>query len=263
MLQGLQRAAGRIALILMIVGTMPNKAMSIGMASSEQFIVYASTQRLADKAVGHAEAFAQRIAGEWLGGKLNAPPHPTTITIEIDPDRSFARTLLGTDKGHLMWLVGSEQAVTEHLLQHEVAHTVMASRFGRRMPNWANEGIASRYDNARRHSIREAKLAEFAAIDSWPHLDQLFAKPVHRQWQYAASVSLTDFLVRLGGRQRFVGFAEQALEVGYPQALQSSYGIVSLEQLAQEWHRYERAKQGSRGLAAAIAQADLATRSIR
>jgi len=242
---------------------MPNKSMAVAMASSEQFIVYASTQRLADKAVGHAEAFAQQIADEWLGGKLYTPQHPTTITIEIDADRSFARTLIGSNEGHLMWLVGSEQAVTEHLLQHEVAHAVMAAEFGGRMPTWANEGIASRYDNARRHAIREAKLAEFVVIDSWPHLDHLFTKPVQRKWQYAASVSLTDYLVQLGGRRRFIEFAEQANNSGYANSLKTIYGIASVEQLSREWRSFVREKSPSPAGAITVARADPVTRSIQ
>lgn len=263
MLQGLQRAAGPFALILLLCGTIPNLAHAIGVASSSRFTVYAPTQRLADKAVGHADAFADEISAEWFGSRSYTPAHRTTITIETDDDRSFARTLAGTREGHLMWLAGSETAVTQHLLRHEVAHAVMLTHFGESMPVWANEGIASRYDNARRHSIRQCELEGFVEIDSWPHLDDLFSKPVRQPWQYAAAVSLTDYLVQLGGRERFVAFVELASDQGHSQALEAYYAIESLDQLEHQWRDYVRGGQELPRQRLTVARASLSARSIR
>ena len=242
MLQGLQRAVGPSALLLLLCGTMPNQALALGVASSPRFIVYAPTQRLADKAVGDADAFADQVAADWQFAGLpgSAPPdeNRTTIFIEVDAAISLARTRISPRGDHLMWLTGSERAVTDHLLHHEVAHTVMASRFGGRMPIWANEGIASGYDNPRRHAIRRQKLVGFAAIDSWPQLDELFEKPIRQQWQYAAAVSLTEFLVDRGGRKRFVAFVERAEKVGHADALLDFYKIESVDHLQAQWQRY-------------------------
>ncbi|WP_425398767.1 hypothetical protein [Aeoliella sp.] len=173
------------------------------------------------------------------------PTATTTIYLEIDDDRSSARTLIGTPEGgHMMWLYGSEEEITGSLLDHELAHVVLASRFGDAMPIWANEGIASRYDNERRKTIRQQKLAGFVAIESWPHLDRLLESEIRQQWQYAAAESLTDFLIERGGRQKFVEFVADS-RGSVERALAAHYGIRSVSQLEHQWRAAVR-KQVSR-----------------
>lgn len=238
-LQGLQRRLGGLVLILLWLGAMSVQSMAAAVASSEHFVVLAPTQRLADKAVGHADAFRAEIAREWLGKEFPPLPPaapPVVISIAIDPDRSFARTLVDGKEGrHLMWLVGSERAVTEHLLRHEVAHTVLAARFGDTMPIWANEGIASRYDNPRRHELRNQQLQGFVEIDSWPPLTRLLDNSIRQPWEYAAAVSLTDYLISRGGREQFLTFVADGEERGWPQSLQSHYGYNSVSTLETDW----------------------------
>ncbi len=247
MLQGLQRATEGIALLVFLCGTMSDKATATAVASSANFTVLAPTQRLADKVVGHADAFRREIAEEWLGDELPVATRPAAIHIEIDDTRSFARTVIDATQGrHLVWLVGSEEGVTQSLLQHEVAHVVMAARFGDAMPIWANEGIASRYDNSRRHAIRQQQLAGFVAIDSWPHVDRLLKEPVRQKWTYAAAVSITDFLVDQGGKKKFLDFVASSTEVasstgnGWATALRKHYAIASVAELESQWHRSVR-----------------------
>jgi hypothetical protein len=126
------------------------------------------------------------------------------------------------------------------LLRHEVAHTVLLTALGGAIPDWANEGIASRYDNLRRHAIREVKLREFATFDSWPRLPALFASPIEAQWSYAASVSLTDYLVARGGKREFIRFLLTADSQGYDAALHQHYGLRSIDQLEAAWRNHVR-----------------------
>ncbi|MGI9455249.1 MAG: hypothetical protein ACR2NU_01740 [Aeoliella sp.] len=264
MLQGLQRRVGVIALIVLLCGTMPNEATATAVASSANFTVLAPTQRLADMVVGHADAFRSQIAKEWLGGDLPPALHPAAISIEIDATRSFARTLIDANDGrHLVWLVGSEQAVTEYLLQHEVAHVVLAARYGDSMPAWANEGIASRYDNPRRHQIRQQQLAGFVSIDSWPHLDRLLDEPIRQPWDYAAAVSLTNYLDELGGREKFLDFVRCGSERGWPIALRTHYGLDSVADLEYEWHRSVRACFAEPAISARLSPARVSARWTR
>ncbi len=238
MLHGSQQAAGRIAHVIFWSLAASSIASGATVRSSANFTVLAPNDRLADMVVVRAETFRSRIGAAWLGEPLPAARTPAAIFIEIDPSRSFARSLLdsGGDR-HLVWLVGTEEAVTKYLLAHEVAHVVLASRFGDRMPVWATEGIASRYDNVRRHARREQVLRGFVEIDSWPHLDQLFEKPIRQPWQYAAAVSVTEYLVQQGGRQKFIEFISDSQTLGCDLALDRHYGIRSTAQLQEDWQR--------------------------
>ncbi len=263
MLHGSQRAVG--LLVLVILGSMSASASSSGASvrSSTHFTVLAPDARLADTVVAQAEQFRSRVGEAWLGCLPLATPTPTVVFIEIDAERSFARTLIDPAGGrHMVWLIGSKQAVTEHLLAHEVAHVVLAEKFGNGMPVWANEGIASQYDNAKRMRIRSRLLTEFAEIDSWPHLDRLFERPIKQQWQYAAAVSVTDFLVELRGRTTFIEFVADGQKRGWNQSLDAHYGMASIEHLQTEWQRAVRLKN-SLPRAATVAATTDSARLIR
>lgn len=243
MLHGSQRVAGLIALAFFWSSAASTPAADI--ASSAHFTVLAPNQRLADMVVQRAESLQLRFSAAWLGRTLPATrttiaTATTTIYVEIDDERSMASTLVHSSKGaHLMWLVGSEAAVTGHALEHELAHVVLASHFGDSMPIWANEGIASRYDNDRRKAIRQQKLAGFVALDSWPHLDRLLVSEIRQQWQYAAAESLTEYLVARGGQAKFIEFVADSIE-NVDTALATHYGIRSVEQLEHQWRQAVR-----------------------
>ncbi len=265
-LHGSQRAAGLFATV--IVGCIASTSIASGatVRSSENFTVLAPSARLADMVVVRAEAFRSRIGAAWLGGVLPATRTPTAIFVHIDPAKSFARTLVDPDgEHHMVWLVGSEQAVTKYLLAHEVAHVVFAGRFGDGMPVWANEGIASRYDNERRQQIRARKLSGFVDIDSWPQLDRLFEQPIRQHWQYAAAVSVTEYLVQLKGRQEFIEFVTDSQSWGCDRALTVHYGIESVTQLQGDWQQAVRAsvRQTSRPMLVATSAEAASAHSVR
>lgn len=262
MLHGSQRTAGFIALVLLGYVTAPTSVTGASVRSSAYFTVLAPTQRLADMVVGHADVFRSQVAAEWFRDQLPERRQPATIFVQVDPQRSYARTLLRTSSGRpVVWLVGSEQAVTEHLLHHEVAHLVLAERLGPDLPDWANEGIASRYDNARRHQIRQQQLATFVAQDSWPRLDRLFDAPVRQPWQYAAAVSVTDFLLDRGGPGVFCKFLDDGPRLGWQPALRRHYDLNSFAQLQTEWQQAVRQSAGNHATASAPTAA--AARSFR
>lgn len=261
-LQGSQQLAGLIATVL--IWSTLQLADAASVASSPNFTVMAPNARLADKVVDHAEQFRSRFAAAWLGGNLPATRTPTAIYVEIDPEKSFARALVGdVDGGHMVWLVGSEQAVTEHLLEHELAHVLLASRFGDTMPTWANEGIASQYDNPRRHDLRRQKLSGFVEIDSWPHLDRLMTGEIRQPWQYAAAVSLTEYLVARGGTERFLAFVDDSRS-DLDAALANHYGTASLSELEQQWRAFVRHEvRGDAPVAVATTTSSATTRYVR
>jgi hypothetical protein len=259
-LQGSQRLACQIATVLIWSHIQLADAASV--ASSPNFTVMAPSARLADMVVSHAEQFRTRFAAAWLGGSLPATRTPAAIYVEIDSKKSFARALVGdSGGGHMVWLVGSEEAVTQHLLEHELAHVLLASRFGDSMPIWANEGIASQYDNLRRHDLRQQKLNGFVEIDSWPHLDRLMTGEIRQPWQYAAAVSLTEYLVARGGTEKFLTFVDESRH-DLEKALVTHYGLRSLSELEREWHAHVSG-QSNRRSPVAVARSTDSGRFVR
>ncbi len=188
-----------------------------------------------------AEECRGEIATEWLERELPTAPQPTSIHLRLVGGPSRGRILVdpaGAD--HRISIEAASLALAKPLLRHEVAHTVLLASLGEAIPDWANEGIASRYDNARRHAIRGEKLREFALLDSWPSLPALFESPIEAQWSYAASVSLTDFLVARRGKREFIDFLRTVDSQGYDLALRQHYGLRSTDQLEVAWRNHVR-----------------------
>lgn len=233
-LHGSQRLTGGLVALWMFSVGSPVSLAGDGRVDSVNYHVVADSSRLAQDVASCAESMRRQVALDWLGTELPAVERRTDIYVEENPQRSYARVLIDSARNRI-WISGSREQITGSLLRHEVAHTVLASRFGSSMPVWANEGIASRYDNAVRKAVRRRKLESFSELDSWPSLQQLMTSPVRSQWAYAASVSVTDFLVARGGRAKFLDFVELADEQGWNQALTSKYGIRSVAQLQTEW----------------------------
>lgn len=246
MLQGSQQAVGQLVLIVFLgSGAASTFSLGASLESSANFTVLAPNARLADKVVAQAESFRSRIGAVWLEEVLPATRTPTSIFVEIDDSKSLARTLPSpSGEGHMVWLVGSEQAVAGRLLEHELVHVVLGSRFPNAMPDWANEGVASRYDNQRRLKLRQQKLREFAQQESWPDLDKLFQAPIRQPWQYATAESVSDFLIRLSGPKQFLAFAADSNQ-GAAQALQAHYGIDSVTELEVRWRENVRQSTAS------------------
>lgn len=211
------------------------------LVETPNFTVAAESTSLAGEVGMLAEDFRREIAREWLSRVLPAAPQRVAIRLSIVAGPSQATTLVdphGTN--HHIAISAAEMAQAESLLRHEIAHTVLLTALGEAIPDWANEGIASRYDNAQRHAIRERKLREFVALESWPPLETLLTSPIKAQWSYAASVSLTDFLVAQRGKQEFIAFLTTAHARGYDTALTSHYGIESVGQLEAAWRNHVR-----------------------
>jgi hypothetical protein len=239
---GSQCLWGRLAALVSWCSLSPVVLAGVYGAETPNFRIVAPTPALARHAGVAAEAFREQVALEWLGRTLPVAPERTLIRLTLDPGPSQATTLVddrGTD--HHVDIRASDWQSARPLLHHEVAHTVLLTALGSAVPDWANEGIASRYDSPRRHEIRHRKLREFVELDSWPRLEALFESPIESQWSYAASVSVTDFLVSRRDQLEFIAFLTSIERQGLEPALHEHYGL-STAQLEQEWRNHVRAK---------------------
>jgi hypothetical protein len=240
-IDGSQCVWGRLAALVSWCSLSPVVLAGVYSTETSHFKVVASSRAMADEVGAKAEEFRHEVAREWLGEQLADPAEKGVIQVAFEPGPSRATTWVDpVGTAHHVTIVARDSSLIEALLKHEIAHTVLLTALGPTVPDWANEGIASRYDNRSRQTIRERKLREFASLNSWPRLDKLFASPVEAQWSYTASVAITDFLVERGGKGEFIAFLRTAGTQGYDTALRRHYDIDSVSQLEELWHRHTR-----------------------
>ena len=75
---------------------------------------------------------------------------------------------------------------------------------------------------------RQFRMVELFALADYPVRDRLGVF-------YGQSQSVVEFLVRRGGRQKFVEFVQRAADDGHDAALRASYGIDNAGALESVW----------------------------
>jgi hypothetical protein len=218
--------------------------LDLGVAGSKNFTVLAPRgDHLADKVLARAEVLRKEVALAWLGEELPEGKGLTHITVELAKDQDEGLTLLcgpgrALSGDHRMWLKTSPERATGTTLAHEVTHIVLAIHFPKGMPAWANEGIASLEDDEERHETRRKLVQQWARSGQWPSLDRVLDLRViapSDQAGYAASVSLTEFLLAKADRSTLIGFIELAQQDGWNTALSKCYGIANVAELQRQW----------------------------
>jgi hypothetical protein len=135
-------------------------------------------------------------------------------------------------------------------LDHELTHLVVADAFpGDRPPAWANEGIAVLADPIEKQQLHRRDLAQslrrqtaFRCADlilmsDYPSANRIAAF-------YGQSASLADFLVQVGGPEKFVPFLKLARDRGYDSALREFYDIKGIAELERRWRDHQTARGG-------------------
>lgn len=211
--------------------------------SSGSFVVTAPNAELARTIARRAERLSGEIAQRWFGEPLPPPARKACIHVTTDARKTSAATSLHADRqSHITWMTGSVDDCTGYLLAHEVAHTVLGRRFGAEMPAWANEGVACQYDDHESRRIRADVLRAFVARGAWPNLAEVMTEPVRSKRQYAAAVSLTEYLLALDSRpgapRRLFEFVEDGAQQGWAPALRAHYGIQDMRQLQRRWQAW-------------------------
>jgi hypothetical protein len=229
-------------------------ASAAGFAFNENFIVFTphqrtreAEQRFAELVLKRAMAFRQEFAKEWLGEPLAEGEGRSVIHIDFSAHEDRGLTWAKDHPGrtlHNVFLRTSPENATGSTLQHEIAHTVLASRFPHpnRLPAWLEEGIASRYDDESRHAQREDLLyAWVRSSGSAPNLVKLMATPDIKSFDetsYAAATSLVRFLLTRGDEHKILKFGVDGQQNGWDDALRSHYDIYSVRDLQQQWQNW-------------------------
>jgi hypothetical protein len=236
------------ALILSVL--LPVVANSAGLAQDDNFIVLTPARPsqeagrdYANLVLQRAESYRSEFVKEWLGGEPPSNNVRTIISVHFSATENSGLTWAKDDPSrrfHNVYLTTSASNAAGPMLRHEIAHTVMATKYPHpnRLPPWAEEGIASRYDSESLMAFRQQVVTSWLRMGRVPLLANLLDSPNIESFaddQYAASESLVRFLLTRGSKPTVLAFAEAGQKHGWDAALVSHYGINDIGELQSEW----------------------------
>lgn len=209
----------------------------------------ATDESFARSVLQQAERYRAEIARQWLGRPLPEGVGRTIInvTFSTDHDRGLTWAMDGSERRfHNIYLNTQPDRAIESTLAHEIAHTVLATRYPhpRRLPEWIEEGIASSYDDEQRRAQRRELVAWWMETDSVPSLEKLLtlrAVSAEDATAYTAASSLVDYLLTKQDRATLLRFAEEGVRSGWDRALQIHYGLASVSALQTTWIQWLKA----------------------
>lgn len=141
-------------------------------------------------------------------------------------------------------LCGSAEGCFTDSLPHELTHVVLADQFtDRRIPQWADEGIAMLAESPEKLQRRLNELQGLVARNRTMGLHELMkldqGPPVaSRDAFYGQSVTVTGVLLERGTPEQFLRFVKAGQRHGYEKALREVYAIESWSELESEWQNF-------------------------
>ncbi|HZV04835.1 MAG TPA: sigma-70 family RNA polymerase sigma factor [Gemmataceae bacterium] len=209
------------------------------------FVVTAPTREIAEQVGKAAEYNRKVLAGIWLGKGLADWAEPCPVRVTITETTGSATEFAFQDnivEQRRMILEGPLDRIFADLLPHEITHTILAEWRGKPISRWADEGAAMLSESAIGRASYEQTMEKALRTGRLLPLTELLPKmnyPKDVGTFYAQSLSLTDFLVTLGGRRKFLAFVAQGEEEGWDKASQSVYSNT-IEELEQRWLRFAK-----------------------
>jgi hypothetical protein len=147
---------------------------------TENFIVTASSQQLAQQVAETAEDLRHDLAMDWLGHEL--PPWQDKCPITVNAGSHLGAGGVtqfmfqnGQPFGWTMSVQGSAERILDSVLPHEITHTVFATHFGRPLPRWADEGASTTVEHVVETSKQDRLLIEFLTTDRGIAFNNMFA----------------------------------------------------------------------------------------
>ena len=144
-----------------------------------------------------------------------------------------------------MTVQGGTKEDVDTALSHEVMHAVLASRFGRPLPRWYDEGIAvtaesqiqqTNYDQGLRHYLTTGRGIAFSLMvhDMTYKADQL---PTYSQGH-----SVIQWMMDQKDQTTLLAAQDHAFQHGWPDAFKTYYGQDNLQQAQDTWLSWYRQK---------------------
>jgi hypothetical protein len=222
-----------------------------GSYRTANFRTYAQTPELAREFGDRAEAYRRQKALEWLGEEMAPWPDRCPLRVSVNMKQSGGATTFqfGGTAGRPevvsqeMKIWGERRQLLDSVLPHEVTHTVLAYRFRRAVPRWADEGgsvLSENPDEWFSHDIRCREILNAGRAIPLRVLFTMTEYPPEMIVVYAQGYSVCDFLVNRhdGGRQKFLQFVDIGMRNGsrnWEQAVREVYGYQSVDDLQEQW----------------------------
>lgn len=226
-------------------------------ARTQNFVVHASTQQVADMVGQWAEHYRKEKAILWLGKEMPPWPQPCPLYVQVNMSGPSGATSFnfgqdnygnGMVMGQRMEIQGPLDRLIKSVLPHEITHTVFAYHFRRPVPRWADEGgsVLSEDDIER---VRHDKLTRSILNSSQQiQMRTLFGLTDYPQGKvmhlYAQGYSITNYLVDRSNRQQFLNFIGHGMTYGWDQAAWTFFKHRSVEELETAWLQHLRETKG-------------------
>lgn len=228
-------------------------AVSLGArVKTANFIVDTPDPTLARQIAVAAEKYRRDLAVEWLGKAMPNWSQACMITARAGGNLGAGgETKFNFDRGEVygwrMVIQGPRERLLDSVLPHEILHTIFASHFRQPLPRWADEGAASSVEHYSEQNKHRRHLYNYLRTGRGIAFGRMFAMkqyPKDFMPLYAQGHSLATFLIRKGGRRKYVAFLGDGLNSGdWSAAVQRHYGIAGPAALQETWLAW--VKQGS------------------
>ncbi len=248
-MEGSKSMDARARCFLLLIAILPALGAS---ARTQNFVVTAPTQALADEIAQAAETFRRELALEWLETELPAWRQPCPLVAKVNPQLGAGgRTSFMFERrvpfGWDMEVQGSRERILDSVLPHEVTHTIFATHFGRPLPRWADEGACTTVEHHQERRKQEMWLIRFLKSERGIPFNHMFAMteyPGDIMPLYSQGYSVARYLIAQGGKPKFVKFVGRGMDTGnWVSSVNEFYGFKSLGKLQVSW--VEWVKQGS------------------
>jgi hypothetical protein len=138
-----------------------------------------------------------------------------------------------------MHLEGTLEWILDGVLPHEMTHVVLSHHFRRPFPRWADEGGATigegKAERARYREQMRQLLATPGRCIPLRELFELSGYPRDAFAFYGAGFSVSNYLVALKGRRKFLEFVGTGMEGDWDAAVRQCYEFDTVEQLERAW----------------------------
>jgi hypothetical protein len=211
---------------------------------TQNFVVSADTAELAREIGERAECYRKQLALDWFGIELPSWEAPCLISAVVGERIALrGQTSYVFDRRQAkqweMQVQGPREAILRSVLPHEMTHAIFATYFGCRLPRWAEEGACVFVEHRRERSDLERLLPNYLDLGKVLALEQMFTLreyPTDALTLYAQSYSLVSFLVKQGGKRKYIDFLADGMDkANWALAAQTHYGHATLPELQTAW----------------------------
>ncbi len=224
--------------------------------NSNFIISVKGTQELSDELLRAAEYWREKVAQDVFGEQLakmgleKFPPGIGQCIVHVDflGNENLGLTIsldINSEERtrHKMWIsCGKKPAVADSTLAHEMVHALLNTLYPGRVPSWAEEGIASHYDDPSRQQTRNQIAKDWIDNRNWPQLKRILDNKENiiasDAYAYIMAIYLNDYLLTKDDMETFLNFSIEGKKIGWDKALKKYYEIKNTDELQQKWQRY-------------------------